>query len=163
MEHVRGELESLELRERLGAYTSLHSSNHHNSSLNASNHHNSSLHTNQHNSSLHASNHYNPNLHPSNSYNSNLHTNYSNNLHNITKSQSGGKQQRGAVAVERMAVNRRPEGFNSAELRKLGRLQAAPAPPSTGFYPTRLGTKTGYRNVAILILFFQANLTVSNY
>jgi hypothetical protein len=66
---------------------------------------------------------------------------------------NSGKLQRGAVAVDRMAVNCRPEGFNSAELRKLGRLQTAPPPSSASFYPSRPGTKIAYRNVAILYIF----------
>jgi hypothetical protein len=142
MEQVRGELESLELRERLGAYTSLHSSNHHNASLHGSNQYDSSLHNSNHRSSNLHTNLHNPSLHASSHHNSNHNAGYSNNLHN--------KQQRGAVAVERMAVNCRPEGFNSAELRKLGRLQTAPPPSSASFYPCRPGTKIAYRNVAIL-------------
>jgi hypothetical protein len=56
-------------------------------------------------------------------------------------------------------VNCRPEGFNSAELRKLGRLQTAPPPSSGSFYPSRPGTKIAYRNVAIL--YFLAHLFCS--
>ena len=130
---MRIELENIELRDRLGAYTA---SNMHGTNPHASNiHHNTNIHASSyHQPTIHSSSHHNNSIHASNIGHNSLHNGH-NSLHN------GGLKQR--------AMADRREGFNSAELRKLGRLQTLP-PPASAFY-SRLGTKSGSRNGPLFI------------